>query len=369
MLLGFELTLFLYVMVASLFWVLRPFSVKVALLVLIGCNIALLLAANPILTLYLAAQTGLVLLLFQLCNGMKGSGRDRLPWLAFLGLFPMNLQIWSGAKTRVPGQFSAWEGFGFDTVFWSVGASFFVIKSFVVLKEALQERRFRLLESLAALTFLPAFPAGPIFGTKPFRPENILERLPAKAVLRSIMQIGWGTAAFYVIAPKLRKMAGKMSDEFLGQIGEMYLNFAALFFDFSGYTILAIALGTLFGVTLPQNFNRPYLATSIREFWQRWHMSLSWFISTYLFKPFVRKTGSPRQGIFLAFVCVGLWHKVTLGYLLWGIGHGAALSLAMKPPALWIAAKERMPTAVAATGWFLTMTWVALLSYSANTLL
>ena len=117
-----------------------------------------------------------------------------------------------------------------------------------------------------------------------------------------------------------------------GAVADMYLSFAALYFDFSGYSLLAIACAAMFGVRLPENFNRPYLATNIQAFWQRWHMSLNAFIGTYLFKPMVRATGSPRLGIFLAFVAAGLWHKASLGYLAWGIGHGVALSLFMKPP-------------------------------------
>jgi alginate O-acetyltransferase complex protein AlgI len=283
-------------------------------------------------------------------------------------LLPMNVQLWGGATVDIPSLFGTWGRVGMDNVFWSLGASFFVIKSFVILKDSLAQRRLDALYALASLTFLPAFSAGPIHGTQPWRTGVTSPVMSWAKAVELFLKVGWGAAALFVLAPWLRAMAGKVGAvEHVGVIGDMYLSFAALYFDFSGYTLLAIASAAMLGVTLPENFNRPYLATSIREFWQRWHMSLSWFIGTYLFKPFVRSTGSARKGIFLAFVCAGLWHEFSPGYLLWGIGHGWALSLAMKPPRLWHRLIEVIPPAAGkALSWFLTMTWVAALSYTAT---
>jgi D-alanyl-lipoteichoic acid acyltransferase DltB (MBOAT superfamily) len=253
-------------------------------------------------------------------------------------------------------------------VLWTAGATFFVIKSFIALREAILEKRLRLLPMLAGLTFAPSFPAGPIFGTQPFRPEKIADTLKLTDLRDAFFQLGWGAAAFYVIAPAIRDIIHAMPATPLGVTANIYLGLAALYFDFSGYTWMALALATCFGVKLPPNFNRPFLATSIQNFWQRWHMSLSNFVSTYLYKPFVRSTGSPRLGIFLAFSVVGLWHEFSIGYLLWGLGHGAALSLAMKPPALWTNTMKALPRPLQlAIGWALTLTWVALLSYISAT--
>lgn len=368
MILGFELTLFLYITLAALFWLLRWGSERIALAVLLVANCLLLTIANTLMFVYLAAQVLLVAIIYVAVR-YRPSLANSLPWLAFAGLVPMNLNIWLGGGTAVSSYFGYIGHLRVEGVFWTVGASFFVVKSFVALKEAIAGKDFQALPALVGLTFLPAFSAGPIHGSAVWRPGRLSRSLSGRMLAEIVLKIGWGAAALYVIAPRLRRLSAGLDDEVWGVIPQIYLNFAALFFDFSGYTLLAIACGAMFGATLPNNFNRPYLATSIREFWQRWHMSLSWFVSTYLFKPFVRWTGSPAKGIFLAFVCVGIWHEATPGFLLWGIGHGAALSLAMKPPAAWQRLKEALPPpVVVALCWFLTMTWVALLSYTATDL-
>jgi D-alanyl-lipoteichoic acid acyltransferase DltB (MBOAT superfamily) len=368
MILGLEVTLFLYLLLASLYWLVRSLgAVLGALRMLVVCNVLLLYVANPVLFFYLAAQFLLVAGLY-VWLGRRGTGQAGLwPWLSFIGLLPMNLQLWAGKAFSIPELFGVFGRVGMENVFWSLGASFFVIKSFVILKESLAERRFDTLSALAALTFLPSFSAGPIHGMQPWRVALASPVMSSKKVLEIFLKIGWGAAALFVLAPWLRGLAKSVAAHPLGLMGDMYLSFAALYFDFSGYSLLAIACAGMVGATLPENFNRPYLATSIREFWQRWHMSLSWFIGTYLFKPFVRSTGSARKGIFLAFVCAGLWHEMTPGYLLWGIGHGFALSLAMKPPALWNRLISVMPAVAGQLlSWFLTMTWVAALSFGAT---
>lgn len=366
MILGFELTLLIYASLAGLFRLLWGVSPRAALSMLCVAGAGLIAVANPLLALYLAAQVLWVLCLYALCRRFPGHA-TWLSWLSFLGLIPYNMAIWIDGTPVLPALRDTLQGGSLPLVGWTVGATFFVVKSFVGLREALREGQLRPLPLLAGLTFLPAFPAGPIFGNQPFRPERIADLLPLRSLGIAAMKLGWGTAALYVIAPALRAEAAGNGTGILPTVADVYLLFAALFFDFSGYSLIAIALAAFFGVTLPENFNRPYLATSIREFWQRWHMSLSAFIATYLFKPYVRHTGAPRQGIFLAFIAVGLWHEMTPKYLLWGIGHGAALSLAMKPPRLWSRTMARLPGWLSAgIRWALTMTWVALLSYIAS---
>lgn len=366
MIFGFELTLFLYVMLAALFRLLWGFSQPLALITLAVCNTVLLGLANPLLLWFVSVQIGFVLGLYFI--GVRfPSIAKHISWLAFLGLIPFNLQLWFGDAIASSGLLVPLQGGPDPLIVWTAGTLFVVIKSFVALREAILAKGFRFLPTLAGLTFVPSFPAGPIFGSKPFMSTAIPDKLDFREIAVSVMKLGWGAAALYVIAPALRDVAAQTPEAGWGTVADIYLMFGALFFDFSGYTLIAISVAAFFGVTLPENFNRPYLATSIREFWQRWHMSISAFVGTYLFKPFVRETGLPRTGIFLAFVAVGLWHEFTLTYLLWGIGHGAALSLAMKPPKTWRQAMSRLPPWLhKLIGWALTMTWVALLSHIAN---
>ncbi|RIQ58708.1 MBOAT family O-acyltransferase [Bordetella avium] len=105
-----------------------------------------------------------------------------------------------------------------------------------------------------------------------------------------------------------------------------------LFFDFAGYSAMAIGLGLMMGFHLPENFNNPYLARSIQDFWRRWHLSLSSWIRDYLYIPM----GGNRRGVWktyrnllLTMGIAGLWHGgESWNFLLWGLAHGVALAVA-----------------------------------------
>jgi len=103
-----------------------------------------------------------------------------------------------------------------------------------------------------------------------------------------------------------------------------------IYFDFSGYSDMAIALALMFGIVLPQNFNSPYKARNIAEFWRRWHMTLSRFLRDYLYIPL----GGNRRGEFRRYVNLmvtmalgGLWHGAAWTFVCWGLFHGAGLAL------------------------------------------
>jgi len=101
-----------------------------------------------------------------------------------------------------------------------------------------------------------------------------------------------------------------------------------IYFDFSGYTDMAIGLGQMFGFRLPENFHRPYSATSITDFWRRWHMSLSRWFRDYVYVPL----GGNRAGeattyrnLLIVFVLTGFWHGAEWTFLVWGLFHGGLL--------------------------------------------
>jgi alginate O-acetyltransferase complex protein AlgI len=103
-----------------------------------------------------------------------------------------------------------------------------------------------------------------------------------------------------------------------------------IYFDFSGYSDMAVGLGTMFGVRLPQNFNSPYKAVDISDFWRRWHMSLSSCLRDYVYIPL----GGSRKGewrtyrnLMITMLLGGLWHGASRTFVLWGGYHGALLSL------------------------------------------
>jgi alginate O-acetyltransferase complex protein AlgI len=103
-----------------------------------------------------------------------------------------------------------------------------------------------------------------------------------------------------------------------------------LYFDFAGYSLMAIGLARMIGFHFPQNFNNPYLSVSIQDFWQRWHMTLSRFLRDYLYIPFGgNRKGARRTYVNLMMVMAigGLWHGSSWNFIIWGVWHGAMLAL------------------------------------------
>jgi alginate O-acetyltransferase complex protein AlgI len=116
-----------------------------------------------------------------------------------------------------------------------------------------------------------------------------------------------------------------------------------IYFDFSGYTDMALGLGKMFGFRLPINFNYPYSAVSIQDFWRRWHMTLSRWFRDYLYIPL----GGNRKGefrtvcnLFIVFLLCGLWHGANLTFVLWGLLHGLFLAIEKTAFGHWM---ERWP--------------------------
>ena len=127
--------------------------------------------------------------------------------------------------------------------------------------------------------------------------------------------------AVYALAPEQLGMG-------LAWLGAVSYCFQ-IFFDFSGYSDMAIGIGMLFGFEFPENFNYPYVSGSVSEFWRRWHMTLNrWFVD-YLYIPL----GGSRRGKWrtvrnklIVFFCTGLWHGAGWTYILWGLWHGVLVS-------------------------------------------
>jgi len=103
-----------------------------------------------------------------------------------------------------------------------------------------------------------------------------------------------------------------------------------IYFDFSGYSHMAIGIARIFGFPFPENFNYPYIAKSVQEFWQRWHISLSSWFRDYVYIPM----GGNRVGkllqyrnLFIVFLLCGLWHGASYNFIIWGFFHGLFLAL------------------------------------------
>lgn len=110
-----------------------------------------------------------------------------------------------------------------------------------------------------------------------------------------------------------------------------------IYFDFSGYSDMAIGLGWMFGFHFKENFNYPYISSSIKEFWRRWHISLSGWFKEYLYIPLGgNRKGRTRTVInkMIVFLATGIWHGAAINFLFWGVYHGLFLMLEEYVPAI-----------------------------------
>jgi D-alanyl-lipoteichoic acid acyltransferase DltB (MBOAT superfamily) len=145
-----------------------------------------------------------------------------------------------------------------------------------------------------------------------------------------------------------------------------------IYFDFSGYSDMAIGIGQMFGLRLPENFNSPYRASSMIEFWRRWHTTLSRFLRDYLYIPL----GGNRKGrarrylnLLLTMILGGLWHGAGWGFVLWGALHGIYLVINHAWRSV-VASRYQTGRLVAVGGWLLTfmMATLAWVPFRAKTL-
>ena len=149
-----------------------------------------------------------------------------------------------------------------------------------------------------------------------------------------------------------------------------------IFFDFSGYTDIAIGMGLLMGIRLPENFNAPYLKPNLTQFWNNWHMTLTQWFRAYFFNPLTRtmRSGKKPAPVWLVILVtqvatmtlIGLWHGMTLNFILWGAWHGLGLFIQnrwsdwTKPLSARIQEKPRLNKAVTIFTTLLTFQFVAL---------
>jgi alginate O-acetyltransferase complex protein AlgI len=132
-----------------------------------------------------------------------------------------------------------------------------------------------------------------------------------------------------------------------------------LYFDFAGYSNMAVGLGQMFGIRIPQNFNSPYKAVSIADFWQRWHISLSSCLRDYVYIPFGGNRGTrlfTARNLMLTMLIGGLWHGANWTFVIWGAYHGVLLTTYRFFGARW----DRMPVVLQRLGTFLLVVvgWV-----------
>lgn len=256
--------------------------------------------------------------------------------------------------------------------------------SFELLHVIIERRRGRiasvsLLDLLAYALFLPCRIAGPIRRFPEFMAAVGQARLSAANVYAGVLRILSGLAKKLVIADTLALTGAELGNATSrAHAWTIVLAYTfRIYFDFSAYSDLAIGFSRLLGITVPENFSYPYLAVNIREFWNRWHITLSQWVRDYIFVPtgralfgtFVRPWPAAIATIsyFVTFLAVGAWHGVSGAFLAWGAYHAVLLSahhvIQTKIPASisdhpWYRSRVASAISVAVTFAFVTVGWV-----------
>src|SRR4051794_1298767 len=287
--------------------------------------------------------------------------------LAVLGFFKY-VNFFAGFASVVPGLAAP----RFDIVL-PLGISFFTFHHIMYLADlrAGIAPRLDLVRYALYIAFFPQILAGPLvrwseivhqFGERPCARPDAAER-----VARGLMLLVAGLAKKVFLGDPLSEYVnpvfqaaaqGKAPSVIEAWSATLGFTFQ-IYFDFSGYTDMALGLALLFGIVLPQNFDVPYRATSLQDFWRRWHMTLSRFLRDYLYIPLGgSRHGLPVQlwALFATMALGGLWHGAGLTFVAWGVAHGIGLGAGL----LWRKAGLRMP---ALAGWavtflFVVLTWV-----------
>jgi D-alanyl-lipoteichoic acid acyltransferase DltB (MBOAT superfamily) len=247
--------------------------------------------------------------------------------------------------------------------------SFFTFTQIVYLVDSYrgETAEYDLLNYSLFVTFFPHLIAGPIVHHRQIMPQfssrwTLTRRYPN--ILKGMCIFSIGLFKKVVIADSFAiwATAGFDGGHSLGFFAAWATSLSytfQLYFDFSGYCDMAIGASLLFNIWLPINFNSPYKALDIQDFWRRWHITLSSFLRDYLYIPL----GGNRSGeyrtyinLFATFVLGGLWHGATWMFVIWGAMHGAALVVHR----FWTRLRRPMPTALAwlLTFMFVNITWI-----------
>lgn len=181
------------------------------------------------------------------------------------------------------------------------------------------------------ITLFPQLVAGPIV-----KYHDVAEQISCRTV--TFDKVAYGVKRFIIGLAKKMLIAntlGAVADKIFAQPVEQFDTLTAwigaiaytlqLYYDFSGYSDMAIGLGSIFGFKFLENFNYPYISKSITEFWRRWHISLSTWFKEYLYIPLGGNRVSQRRNLFnlfVVFLATGIWHGASWNFVFWGLWHG-----------------------------------------------
>ena len=220
-----------------------------------------------------------------------------------------------------------------------IGISFFTFQTLSYVIDVYRDKssvQVRFSRLLLYISFFPQLIAGPIVKYHDIKDQLETRTLSADDIAEGLKRFIYGLAKKVLLANAMAAVA----DMVFGLPGASLTAFSAwtgavcymfqIYFDFSGYSDMAIGLGRMFGFTFKENFRYPYAALGIKDFWRRWHISLSTWFREYLYIPLGgNRKGKARMFLnqLIVFAATGLWHGANVTFLVWGLFHGLFLTL------------------------------------------
>lgn len=243
-----------------------------------------------------------------------------------------------------------------------VGLSFYIFQGLSYAVDRYRDTGLKALGYADVLTFVSFFPtvlAGPIMRSSQFFPQFAEDPAPAdpeyKKLEKACINRDIAEGFTYILSGLFKKvvLASYLSEHIVRDVFQspefyssetvliaMYAYAMQIFCDFSGYTDLAMGIGRLMGIQVPQNFKAPYLAASLQDFWHRWHISLSTWLRDYLYISLGgNRSGNKYCNLFVTMTLGGLWHGAHLRFLIWGMAHGAGLVVCH----MWKSVRKKLP--------------------------
>ena len=236
----------------------------------------------------------------------------------------------------------------FADVIGFVGISYISFKIWELIIQIYDGRieRLKFLDTLGFLIFAPPFSSGPIMrydlfieesSKSIYRKEYFYDYL-VPGIKKIILGAFYKFSIAFIINEYILSRYTELSAK--GAIAYLYAYTLYLFFDFAGYSLMAVGTSYLMGIKMIDNFNKPFLARNIKEFWERWHISLSTWFNDFLFSRYVLRNmrigrfkdtkKAARWGYIVTMMTMGIWHGLYLHYILYGLYHGVWLVLTDK---------------------------------------
>lgn len=248
-----------------------------------------------------------------------------------------------------------------------IGISFFTFQAISYIVDVYRGRTDKQAGFFDVLLYISLFPqlvAGPIVQYRTVADAINDRKVTVDAFAAGTRKFIIGLSKKMLLANAMGLVADKIFAMDTGVIDTPLAWFGAvcyclqIYFDFSGYSDMALGIGGMLGFEFPKNFDHPYVAVGIRDFWRRWHMSLTSWFREYLYIPLGgNRKGRGRQILnsMIVFVCTGIWHGANLTFLVWGFFHGILMSV----ETLLVKKDSKPPKALVPVIWFVTMVAVA----------